>query len=64
MGWVGSIICILSFELMKETFGTLAIFWVIAGLNAVNAALVFFLPYETKGKMLDDEGETEPLLGK
>jgi len=64
LGWSGSIICILSFELMKSTFGTLVIFWVIAGLNVANAALVFFLPYETKGKLLDDEDETEPFLSK
>lgn len=65
LGWVGSIICILSFELMKSTFGTLSIFWVIAGLNAANAVLIFFLPYETKGRPLDDDDEeTEPLLSK
>jgi hypothetical protein len=64
MGWVGSIICILSFELMKETFGILSIFWVIAVFNVINAVLVYLLPYETKGRALDDEDETEPLVGK
>merc|ERR1719271_215405 len=31
LGWFGAIVCILSFEFMKDYFGTLSIFWVIAG---------------------------------
>lgn len=62
-GRIGSIACPIIFEQLSYlTGGHTRFFHVMVGLCAINALLVLFLPYETRGQLLQDhEEEGEPI---
>jgi hypothetical protein len=64
-GRVGCIIAPLVYENLHYATGSHTLFFSLtAGLCAINAILVLFLPYETKGKLLQDhldDEESKPL---
>jgi len=63
-GRLGSITCPFIYEWLVDFTGSFnAFFYVLAGLNIVNAVLICLLPFETKGKALKDHAdEIEPVL--